>query len=702
MQTSGTPGNGTLVSPSMVEYSNGTTGSVYVYNNVSYPSVTTRLISVFTDNGTTSFPWQKDITIDISNFSTTPRGMTIDSSGNIYMTAPNNALAAEYVVPSGYTAGTVITPTLLGPISAGQTVGVPSIDQTNGHIIVGGQFTSGSNAYGMAQINPAGTSPATTPPTLLVRTNGESNGNAYTINNIVAAPNGIYYATGWFTISSKSYNIIKIDTTNNDAITPIAPANVANGDSTSVYSLTSINIDDSSNIYLSGSFGVTSGGQYNSASLLKIDSSGNYLSYIAAQGSAQGQVGSLSGTNTVSINTHTQMVYVLDTSNSALKAFYSNTGGPSGPSTEPIVAPVVPTVNSNTNTLCFTTDAGFTSTITNQTVASANAGNLPESVTFSVPDGSSSNSSMTTTLTDSNGNKVTVTGANNDIGSSGSFNATATTTSNGQSVSATNGWTITNGGLTSTSSATLTNSDGTISTISSTANLIATGTVGIQYIFDVTTTFPSGNQQSTTLTSNPDGEVCQVLPNIDPNTNYVSTVTVSDGVTSSPTAVVDWTSAPPLTLNLSTTITSFSNSLANNGLGTGNVTVSVQTVTTGYSLAIRGDNLDGTITPADTNMTCAADSTKVYSPTSGTVASPTTLSAGQWGWQLGATATSSNWVGITTSDITFATSATASGPSQDGTAADNYTLWFGAVAGTMTPACTYTGYTVITLVGANS
>ena len=701
--SSGTPGNGTLVNPSMVSYSNGNIGDVYVYNNTAYPSATTRIISVFNDVGTTGYPWSMDITIDISNFSSVPQGMTVDENGVIYITAPNNGLVAEYVVPSSYTAGTVIHGTPIGSTTAlGQVLGSPSIDQTSGTIVLGGEFHgTGANIglmYGMAHLPPGSNS--STYPDIMIQTNNNTDGNTYTVNNVVAAPSGTHYATGWFQIGGQSYNIIRINS--DESVTPIAPPNVSGLTEANIYTITSVNVDDQNNIYLSGSFGIVANGQWSAASLLKLDPNGNFLTYVTTQGSAQDQVGQLNNTNMVSINTHNQRIYVLDTNNNALKVFSSDANTNLGGDTQPIVAPVFPSVDVNTCTMTFQTSQSYTVTTTNALADTLNTDTPLISTSFFVPGTQEppAQASFTASFPDSSGNIVTTSAATGIVGTATSFTAVSTTP-DGNNETGT-GTYSTDGDVT-TGTTTLTSPDGTIANITVTMTTIYdSGTpIGTQFIFDMIVTFPDSTVRTKIFTSDPDGTVTVVFPSCLPGTNYESTAVVTNGITSSPISTIDWSTPSLASLSLSANPISFSNNPAtNSGIGTGSTIVSAQSSDpSGYTISIRGSNaVSGAPETDSNNLICSTTPSAKYTPSSGTALSPSALAVNTWGYQPGASAITSGWIGITATDAVFASSAAATGPSNDGEAPDNYTLWFGARADYSTPACSYNGQVIITLI----
>ena len=540
---------GDLVNPSLVSYSNGSTGDIYVFNNSSnMPGAdsTHRVITEFADNGTTNYTFVQNIIIDVSSFNgNPPQGMTIDNSGNIYMTAPSGYLVAKYPPTGG-------VPACLGPTSgvsdsgaySGFEIGVPSIDQTDNSVIVAGQFSpNGSDIYGMAHILATG-NPATDVPQLFVRTNGESNGNSYSVQNIVAAPNGDYFAIGYFQISGKSYNVIKVHPTTG-AITPIAPPNVTGlnnpAQSASIYNLNSINIDDNGNIYLSGNFGVTTDGNYQNATLLKLDSSGNFVSAITDVGSGAGQVQPIGGMNMVSINTHSQYVYVLDMSNSPakLKVYAPDNSTPGNPNTSPQPStPPTVSVDTGTGTVIVTpSDPGSSTTITNQGT-DGQSGGTPDTTVVVTPQ-DSGGVSHTTTTTDSNGDSTTTT---TNVDPNGSVTITTTTPDGtpmpGSSTAATNP----DGSTTSTVNTV--NPDGT--TTSSTTTVTPNGQGGSDTTTTTTVMAPNGDSDTTTVTTSTNGSggsagtVDVVLPGIKDGNNYTTTVTSNNGAGSSAPVVINW------------------------------------------------------------------------------------------------------------------------------------------------------------------
>ncbi|MDR2523976.1 MAG: hypothetical protein LBC95_00330 [Candidatus Nomurabacteria bacterium] len=547
----GSPGD--LVNPSMVSYSNGPAGDVYIYNDsaamasaVGCVGANQRVITVFRDNSNANYTFLDNICIDASDFpAQKPQGMTVDDNDNIYMTAPNGYLVAQYP-PSGG------TPVHLGPTTgisnySGFAIGVPSIDQTDNSIIVAGQFSAnGSDIYGMAHIDPSSPTVATDAPQLFVRTNGDSNGNSYSVNNIVACPAGVYFATGYFQISGKSYNVIQVDPASG-AITPIAPPNVMGlnnpAASASIYTLNSINVDDNGNIYLSGGFGVTMNGAYQSASMIKLDIHGNFVSVISDMANTPDKVQQILGYNMLSINTHNQYVYVLDMNNSsgqALKVYIPLGSAGANPTTTP--PPALPpsnvTVDPDTGTVSIDTPTGgsgdTSNTITNQPSGSYGNGDQPDTTIVVTPDGSGG-SSTTTTVTNPDGSETTNTVT---VGSDGST-TTTTTTPDGNSVGG-GAPAVPNPDGSTSSNVNVNSPDGT-NTMSNTETIPSGGSSTT-----TTVTNPDGSSSTTVVTTDPGGSIHVTLPNIDNGGNYTTTVTANNGAGSSPKIVVHWQAGIPL------------------------------------------------------------------------------------------------------------------------------------------------------------
>lgn len=135
---------------------------------------------------------------------------------------------------------------------------------------------------------------------------------------------------------------------------------------------------------------------------------------------------------------------------------------------------------------------------------------------------------------------------------------------------------------------------------------------------------------------------------------------------------------------------------APNTLGAGSTAISVTTNNpTGYSLSIRADDQNA-LTDDDSSLSCATPGLENSKFTPLSLAG--SLSAGTWGWGVGGNQPST-WNPISSTDTALTTPAShPSGPSEDGTAPDSYTLWFGANASWSLPPCAYTGRVIITMV----
>jgi hypothetical protein len=342
----------TLVNPLLL--SHGNDGNIYVYNDsaaMTGADGTHRVITRFDSDGDNP----EYILIQIpSGF--VPKGMTVSASGEIYLTPANAAsvgggLVAAYDT-TGY-AGAQLTPVYLGTVSGFSStgnLGVPTINQTTGNVLVSGQFIKDSQAgvlYGVAEIDRTTGLVAK----FLVTTNG-SNISSATIGDIVAAPDGNYFATGYFQIDGQSYDVIKFDGDTGNA-TPIAPPNITgNGYTVAQWTISSVNIDKHGNIYLSGQAGVsTTGGQWvGQFSIVKLDDNANFVSTVALMGTSSiEQIDQLGASGLVSIDTDDETVYVLDKNTSGMKALkvYKVNVVPPTPPTDVTVDPNDGTVTWN-------------------------------------------------------------------------------------------------------------------------------------------------------------------------------------------------------------------------------------------------------------------------------------------------------------------------------------------------------------------
>jgi hypothetical protein len=411
-------------------------------------------------------------------------------------------------------------------------------------VIVAGSFiVNGSEQYGMAEID----LDDPTTPIFLVRTNGESNGNSYNMQNIVACPAGKYFATGYFQISGKSYNVIEIDPLNGGVITPVYPPNI-NGlnNPAAAYVINSVNIDDNGNIYLSGQFGVTASGTYQSANLIKVDVYGNYVTTVT---DASVPVGMIAGLNQVSINTRNQWVYVIDTAGEVrvyrpVKAVDGNvTPNYNNDNKKPNV-----TVDPHTGTVTVAPADGSdgnstTTTVTNQPADSYDSGDAPGTI-VTVATGDSGDTSTTTAVTGEGGtttntNVVTPNGSGVDT-------ATTTTTSDGNSSSSSSSTGSDGSGSTS-----FDNPDGTNTNVVTTVSDNGDGGTDTTTVTTVTTVTDQTGESSVTVvivSTNADGDTTQIkvqLPGITQDTDYVTTVVSNDGTGASPKTVVRWRAALP-------------------------------------------------------------------------------------------------------------------------------------------------------------
>jgi hypothetical protein len=327
----------TLVNPTVM--SRGNDGLIYVYNDspaMPGADTTHRVITRFDADGLNPVY----ILIETpAGFSV--KGMTVSASGQIYLTPANVASVGGGLVvaydTNGYS-GAAIAPSFLGQINGFMTtgnLGVPTINQVNGNVIVSGQFIRDSQPgvnYGVAEIN-LSTGQVVK---FLVTTNGSSL-SAATINSVVVCPNGHYFAAGYFQIGAQSYDVVRFDPDSGQVTAVAAPNTAGNGYQVSQWTITSINVDQYGNIYLSGLAGVSdSNGQWvGQYSIVKLDESTNFVSTIAAMGTAAiDQVDQLNMPGLVSIDTGDETVYVLDKDTSgtkALKVYKVNVQPPTAP-----------------------------------------------------------------------------------------------------------------------------------------------------------------------------------------------------------------------------------------------------------------------------------------------------------------------------------------------------------------------------------
>jgi hypothetical protein len=513
------------------------------------------------------------------------------------------------------------------------------------------------------------------------------------VNNIVAAPDGTYLATGSFSIGGQTYNLAKITPSASPVATGILPPNVSGASSASIYNVSSLNSDDKNNIYVSGQFGIVTSGQYQSSSLLKLDSTGNYLTNIAGQGSASNQVGALSGTNLVTINTHNQNVYVLDTANSALKVFALANPPSANPDDWLPVTLVDTQVNPATATLSYTTGKTFTSVIGAGLNADYEAGAAPDTFVNLTP--STNSFSATVQVTDTDGTKINVSfNFDKTTGDSIITSATplgASDTSNG--VGSSDG----NGGLTSTASVTCENSSGWIYNSVVQASMNASGALTLVF----TTHFPTattGNSQTTTITWTPEASPSTVaditvqFPNILPGNEYVATTVVSNGVSSSNTALNTWVAPASLTIAVDKPTLSLAMTPGlNNGYDVDFMTVTTTTDSVaGYTL---------NVSAAEPRLSCTVGSNTYYIAPLTAVAAELPVST--WGYNLGTApvapatlpATPLAWLGMSATDTQFDSYDEATGSE-----GRNSYLYFASKIDMRNQACTYATQVMITAI----
>jgi hypothetical protein len=700
--------NGDLVNPIMISYLT-SQNLVYIYNDSSgMPGAdanTWREISVFKDNLDGTFTYQGLVNINVNTAqygfpNSKPQGMTtgvIGGSDLIFLTAPSGALVNMY---NGIAGSTSVPTTLAIPNGkwTGNAVGSPSIDQTTGNVLVAGQFQDGStgNTYGIALINMSAFTggsgnPQTDTPKFYMRTNGQSNGDSYTVQNVVAAPNGTWFASGYFQISGKTYNVVSIDSTSG-AITPVAPPNVTGlnvSDSASIYTITSINADSASNIYLSGSFGVIMSGQYNSASLIKLDKNGNFVTMIAPMTNTSTTLGQLNNLDMVSINTQNQWAYTIDTSNSSGKtnkvfAFNGTLPGSGNDTATPSTPPDSSGVDNGTGTVVITPPSDGDTTVSNQDQESCVNNDLPASVVV-VSSASGGAPSLNVSTTDPSSSNVV--SASIGINSDGSTAMIATTSSDGTRTSST-GSTTTNPDGSTTSVINLTANDGT--QVNNTVTIASNVNGGQTITNTILVTYPSGDTSATTITiatdSNGDANISIQLPNILADGSYCTIITSNNGAGSSDPIRVPWTQgsvSPSIALSEAyCSASSFSINIlptAAGTLGTDCATVTTTTSNpTGYST---------TLNASSANLTCTASNNNNYylAPAASTLSA---LSNNQWGYNITWDApTQFQSVPTTPAIIQSNTIATT---------ADRLKLWIGAKVDLSQPDCTYTGQIAVT------
>jgi hypothetical protein len=699
--------SGDLVNPTMVSYLT-SQNLVYIYNDSSsMPGAdanTWREVSVFEDNldGTFTYHGLVNINVNTAQYgfpSSKPQGMTtgvIGGNNLIFLTAPSGALVNMY----GGAAGNTFVPTTLAIPNGhwtGNAVGVPSVDQTTGNILVGGQFQDGTtgNTYGIALINMAAFTggsgnPQTDTPKFYMRTTGQSNGDSYTVQNVVAAPNGDWYASGYFQISGKTYNVVKINSAT-AAITPVAPPNVTGlnvSDSAAIYTITSINVDDSNNIYLSGSFGVTLSGQYNSAALIKLDQNGNFVTMIAPETNTSTTTGSLNNLNMVSINTQSQWVFATDSSNASghnvkVFAFNGTLPGSGNQTPQPSTPPNSSNVDTSTGTIVVSPPDDCTTTITNQDQTSYNNNELPATVIVLTPTFGNTTSINTSTLNPNTSTSIT---ASTAIDTATGSVTVATTTPDGNTASNT-GTATTNPDGSTTTVVTVTSPDNTTTTATITIAPNASG--GTTTTSTITTTDPSSNTSSSTIIINTDSsgntDVTVQLPDITTGNSYTAVLTCNNGSGSSSAVVIPWTAGEPTPSIALTEVycnnTSFDITITPTPTGTlGTDCATITTTTnnpTGYGTTLNTNTA---------NLVCSVSSNLFsLAPAS---ASPAVLGNNQWGYNLGLT-TPSQFAAVPISPLVIQSNSVA-------TAGDSIKLWIGAQLDLTQPACTYTGQITVT------
>lgn len=326
---SGTPSGDDLINPILISRSNGDGNQfVYVYNNAG-PDSTTRVITVFDELG--NFVKNVDLSVPAGFI---PKGMTVSEDGKIYLTpdsassinnGSDNYLAMYYDASQAGVLSPVYTGKIVG-FSSNGNLGVPTIDQKTGNVVVAGNFISGGNGYGVEIIYPDGT---------LVPQIPIWGGD--TVYNVVVAPNGDYFAVGRFNGNGKNSDVIKFQPITGSEAEIVANNVSGGGYFVSNWNINGINVDNSGNIYLSGQSGVTATGvSTQQFTIIKIDTNGNFITTVAPYGNVQiGQVGQIQDPGRVDINTDNQAVYVLDvdpaTGAKCLKKFVIQLTAPAPP-----------------------------------------------------------------------------------------------------------------------------------------------------------------------------------------------------------------------------------------------------------------------------------------------------------------------------------------------------------------------------------
>ena len=711
--------NGDLVNPTMATYAVGlgTYGLVYVYcDSTAMPYATGGLISaqatpnnwrtivIFQDNGDGTFSYKSMVTVQVAGsgigFTNNgkPLGFVVDGpTGYIYMTAPTGGyLAARYASTPG--TSTVAAPTLMGPMTGfwQQTVnGKPSFDLAGNYILVPGQFQTQHGTYAVAHINLGTGNPVTDAPSLF--NPYPTNGDTYWMETIAANNDGVHFAGGSFTLGGKPFNIVR-SYPDTGQIVPISPPNISgvnNEQQAGIYNIYSISVDDASNIYASGNFGVTQQSQYEVASILKIDENGNFVNIIAPESNTSSTLGSISGTNAVTINRTNQWVFVVDannTSGNAVKifAFNGTLPGSGGETPAPCGPPTSTNVDTDTGTVSVISPGdGSSTTISNQSQDSFNQNQPPTAVLQILPDGIVNDTSVRigTSLIDADtGDTVTTSWVVNPDGST-SIALTVRESDGTLAVRNGTGTPTTNPDGSTTSTIYLLSPDGTtlINTVTVASNPAGGKTITTTKTIDVL----GGGTYTTVVVISSDSSgnitVSLTLPNIVTGDSYVTTVSTNNGAQACNLTSIPWTAGQSdafITLSEAYCSSSPFNIIidptASGTLGTDCATITTVTNNpTGYNT---------TLNTSSANLTCTTGSgTYNLTPASSTLAA---LSNNQWGYYIGWDTPSTFQAVPTTPTIIQSNTGAAVG--------DQFMFWIGAQLDYSQPPCVYSGTITMT------
>jgi hypothetical protein len=509
---------------------------------------------------------------------------------------------------------------------------------------------------------------------------------------------GVHFAGGSFQLGGNPFNIVRSDPVTGQ-ITPISPPQVSginNEEQAGIYNIYSISVDDASNIYVSGNFGVTAQGQYQAASILKIDQNGNFVTIIAPETNTPSTLGAISGTNAVTINRINQWVFVVDsnnTSGNAVKAFAFNGAPPGGGgTTSPCGPPTSVNVNTDNGTVSVVSpDDGSMTTISNQSQASFDQNQPPTAVLQILPDGIINDTSVRigTSLVDADtGSTVTTSWVVNPDGST-SITMTVRASDGTSTVRSGTGTPTANPDGSTTSTINLLGPDGTtlINSVTVASNPAGGKTITTTKVIAV---LGGGTYTTvTTISSDSSGNIniSLTLPDIITGNSYVTTVSTNNGATTCNLTSIPWTAGqtdPTITLAQdfcsSSPFNISINPTAEGALGTDCATITTTTNNpTGFKT---------TLSASSENLACTTDSGTYNLAPAADPDNQTALSNNQWGWYLG----------YSTPDTFFAPPTTPY-VIQSGdiaTAGNSSIFWIGAQLDLSQPPCTYTGEIVIT------